>query len=301
MRIFLAYLSIVLLWATTPLAIKWSGEGPGFLFGVTGRMTIGTVCILLIMALSKQRLTWHLKAIQTYLAVALQIYGSMLLVYWAAQFIPSGWVSVIFGLLPLMTGLLAAVWLRARSLTLGNLLAYILGVSGLWIMFGSALQLADNAVQGIIGVLVSTFLQAVSSVWIKRIDAKIPAISQVTGGLLLSLPAYLVTWALVDGHWPTGITPLSLASIIYLGTVATTFGFILYYYLLLYQSATKVALVTQVSPVMALFLGHAVNHEPLTIKVVTGALLIVGALLIHEFFDRLMGSRPAKKAGNLPE
>lgn len=287
MRIYLAYISIILLWATTPLAIKWSGEGPGFLFGVTGRMAIGTVCLLLTLGLMRQRLRWHRKALQTYLAVSVQIYGSMLPVYWAAQFIPSGWISVIFGLLPLITALLAALWLKERSLTLGKLLAYILGIGGIWTLFGSALQLGHNAVLGIIGVLVATFLQAVSSVWVKRIDAKIPALSQVTGGLLLSLPLYLITWAEFDGHWPAGISPISLASIVYLGVIATTVGFVLYYYLLIKQSATKVALITLVSPVMALLLGHAVNHEPLTINVVTGTLLILGALLMHEFFDRL--------------
>ncbi|MDD1614151.1 MAG: EamA family transporter, partial [Methylococcaceae bacterium] len=105
MRIPLTYLSVILLWATTPLAIKWSGEGPGFLFGVTARMTIGIVCVLFVLVLMRQRLAWHRKARLTYLAVALQIYGSMLAVYWAAQFIPSGWISVIFGLTPLMTAL----------------------------------------------------------------------------------------------------------------------------------------------------------------------------------------------------
>ncbi len=296
MRIYLAYISIVLLWATTPLAIKWSSEGPGFLFGVTGRMTIGLICLLLAQALSRQRLLWHRKALQTYLAVAVQIYGSMLTVYWAAQFIPSGWVSVIFGLLPLMTALLAAIWLKEQSLTLGNLLAYILGISGLWTLFGSALQLGHDAVLGIIGVLVSTFLQAISSVWVKRINAKIPAISQVTGGLLLALPVYWISWAIFDGHWPTEISPINLASIIYLGSIATTFGFVLYYYLLLNQSATQVALVTLVSPIMALLLGHAVNHEPLTLKVATGTLLILGALLMHEFFDRLMRPKQAESS-----
>jgi len=294
MRIYLAYISIILLWATTPLAIKWSGEGPGFLFAVTSRMTIGTVCILLMLGLSKQRLLWHRKALQTYLAVAVQIYGSLLTVYWAAQFIPSGWISVLFGLLPLMMALLAAIWLGERSLTIGNLLAYVLGISGLWTLFGSALQIGHAAVLGIIGVLVSTCLQAVSSVWVKRIDAEIPALSQVTGGLLLSLPLYLMTWAVFDRHWPTEISPISLAAIVYLGAIATTFGFVLYYYLLLNQSTTKVALVTLVSPVMALLLGHAVNHEPLTIKVVTGTLLILGALLVHALFDRLTGSRQAR-------
>lgn len=287
MRISLAYISIILLWATTPLAIKWSGEGAGFLFGAASRMVVGLIGILLMMVLSRQRMFWHRKALQTYLAVTLQIYGSMLTVYWAAQFIPSGWVSVIFGLSPLVTALLAAIWLKERSLTPGKLLAYALGISGLWIMFGSAVQLGHDAVLGIAGVLAATFFQSASSVWVKRINANIPALAQVTGGLLLSVPIYLITWTIFDGHWPTEISPISLASIIYLGAIATTFGFVLYYYLLIHHSATKVALVTLVSPVMALLLGHAVNHEPLTLKVATGTLLILGALLAHEFFDRL--------------
>ncbi len=300
MRIPLAYITVALLWATTPLAIKWSNEGPGFLFAVTGRMAIGLICLLLMLGLSRQRLIWHRKALQTYLAVAVQIYGSMLAVYWAAQFIPSGWVSLLFGFLPMMTALLAACWLRERNLTAAHLLAYVLSMGGLWVLFGSAMQLGADAVLGIIGVLVSTFLQAISSVWIKRIDAKIPALSQVTGGLSLSLPIYLITWAIFDGHWPTELSIVSLTSIIYLGMIATTLGFVLYYYLLIHQSATQVALITLVSPVMALLLGHAVNHEPLTLKVLTGTLLILGALLIHEFSGRLTGSKKAKLSDNVP-
>ena len=292
MRITLTYISVILLWATTPLAIKWSGQGPGFLFGVTARMAIGTVCILLVLALMRQRLTWHRKALLTYLAIALQIYGAMLTVYWAAQFIPSGWISVIFGLTPLMTALLAAIFLGERSLTLGKLLAYGLGIGGLVVMFGSALQLGHDAVLGIGGVLVSAFLQSISAVWVKRIAAKLPALSQVTGGLLLALPAYLLTWWIVDGHWPVLLTPTSLAAIIYLGVIATSLGFVLYYYLLTHLPATRVALITLVSPLLALMLGHFMNHEPLTIKVVTGTLLILCALIVHTFFERI----PALKA-----
>ena len=287
MRITLTYISVILLWATTPLAIKWSGQGPGFLFGVTARMAIGTVCILLVLALMRQRLVWHRKALLTYLAIALQIYGAMLAVYWAAQFIPSGWISVIFGLTPLMTALLAAIFLGERSLTLGKLLAYGLGIGGLIVMFGSALQLGHDAVLGIGGVLVSAFLQSLSAVWVKRIAAKLPALSQVTGGLLLALPAYLLTWWLVDGHWPVLLTPTSLAAIIYLGVIATSLGFVLYYYLLTHLPATRVALITLVSPLLALMLGHLMNHEPLTLKVVTGTLLILSALLVHTFFERI--------------
>ena len=285
MRIAIAYISVILLWATTPLAIKWSIESAGFLFGVTARMAIGTLCVLLVLLLSKHRLVWHDKAQLTYAAVALQIYGSMLVIYWAAQFIPSGWISVIAGLTPLITALLAAIWLCEQSLTLGKLLSYLVGISGLVILFGSAFEMNYEAVRGMAGGLFGVFLQAFSAVWVKRIDAKLPALVQVAGGLLLALLAYVLTWQVFGGQLPTDISFISLASILYLGVVATTLGFILYYYLLTQLETTQVALITLICPVMALLLGHMVNHELLTQKVIIGTALILTALFIHLFFD----------------
>jgi drug/metabolite transporter (DMT)-like permease len=286
MRVFLAYISVILLWATTPLAIKWSGEGPGYLFGVTGRMAIGTLCMLIILLLLRRGLVWHAQARLTYLAVALQIYGAMLAVYWAAQFIPSGWISVIFGLSPLMTAILAALMLGESSLTWGKILAYGCGISGLVVMFGSAMQYGNEAIMGIIGVLLAAFLQSASAVWIKRINARLPALSQVAGGLLLAMPVYLLTWGIADGAWPVSLSFVNLASIIYLGVIATTAGFALYYHVLTHLPATQVAMITLVSPVLALLLGNTVNHEPLTAKVISGTALILAALVVYTFFDR---------------
>ena len=287
MRILFAYICVVLLWATTPLAIKWSGEGPGFLFAVTSRMVIGMVCLLFTLAVLRRPLAGHRKAWLTYLAVAVQIYGSMIAVYWASQFIPSGWISVLFGLAPLMTTLLARAFLKERLWSFSKLCAYGLGVSGLYIMFGSAVHLGGSAAFGIAGVLVAAFLQSVGAVWIKRIDAGLPALTQVTGGLGLALPAYLVTWGLLDGQWPDQLSVVNIAAIAYLGVIATTIGFSLYYYLLTQLSATQVALTTLITPVLALILGHWVNHEPLTEQIITGTSLILAALIIHELFDRI--------------
>ena len=43
-----AYLGVIPIWSTTPLAIKWSGKDVGFLFGVTSRMLMGVVVGLCI-------------------------------------------------------------------------------------------------------------------------------------------------------------------------------------------------------------------------------------------------------------
>jgi drug/metabolite transporter (DMT)-like permease len=294
MRIAIAYLCVVLLWATTPLAIKWSGEGPGFLFGVTGRMLIGVVCIGLVLLALKQPLPWHRQARVTYLAVALQVYGSMIAVYWAAQFIPSGWISVLFGLTPLITALLARFWLGQRTPSFSKLLSYLLGVGGLGLMFGSALTMGRNAALGIAAVILGSFLHSFSALWIKRTGAGLPALSQVAGGLLIALPAYLLTWGIFDGGWPERFTPTSVVSIVYLGMIATTAGFVLYYYLLTQLPAARVALITLISPVLALLLGHAANREPITADVLAGALAILAALVLHEFGDQRARRSPAK-------
>jgi drug/metabolite transporter (DMT)-like permease len=286
MRVTIAYISVILLWATTPLAIKWSAEGPGFVFAITARMLLGTFCMLLFLTLRRQKLPEHSKAKRTYFVIAVQLYGTMTLVYWGAQFIPSGWVSLVFGLSPFLTAIFAALWIQEKSLTLGKIISYLLGVLGLGVMFSSAIQLNQNAVLGIISVLLAVSIQTASSVWVKRIDAQLPANTQVAGGLLFALPAFLATWILQgDTLFPEHLSIVNSITILYLGLVATTIGFILYYYVLIHLPATSVGMIPMISPVIALTLGTLINHEPFTLKVAIGSTLILSALLIHQFFD----------------
>ncbi len=285
MPVLLAYISLILLWSTTPLAIQWSTREVGFLFGATGRMSIGLVCISVVLLLSRQSLIISKRALLNYLVVAIQLYGSMILVCWAAQFIPSGWISLVFGLVPLMTALIAAVILKERSLSFGKILSYLMGLGGLGLMFHSAFAVGTTAVWAIAALLVAALFQVVSAIWIKRLNDHIPAFVQVAGGLTLAVPAYLLTWWLADGHWPEDIPNNTLAAIGYLGVVATTFGFALYYFILKHLSTTRVALITLMSPMLALLLGHFANHEPLTLHIIQGAGLILSALLVHEWAE----------------
>ncbi|MBT3813510.1 MAG: DMT family transporter [Gammaproteobacteria bacterium] len=287
MKIALSFVFIVLLWATTPLAIKWSADGSSFIFGVTARMCIGLICLLFMLVLMRQRLIWHSLAKQTYFAIAIQIYGAMMAVYWSAQFIPSGWISVIFGLTPFITAVLSAIWLGENSLSWNKLLAYILGIAGLSIMFHSALHISYTTAMGVLGVLLATFLQSFSAVWVKRIHAKLPAITQVTGGMLFALPFYLASWWFMDGQLPDTLPTNSAFSILYLGLIATPIGFALYYYILTHLPATSVALITLISPVLALMLGHYLNQEALTLEIAMGAGLILCALVLQSFVNRL--------------
>ena len=278
-----AFIGVIVIWSTTPLAIKWSGEGPGFLFGVSARMLIGTVLCLALMKLVRVALPWDRAARRTYVAAGAAIYASMMCVYWAAQQIPSGFISVLFGLTPLMTGVFACVWLAEQSFTPPKLLGMATGFVGLVFIFSGGLTLGAASAYGIAAVLVSVVLHAISAVWVKRIGAELPAMAVTGGGLLFALPCYLLTWLLFDRAWPEVLPAKALWSIVYLGVFGSVVGFILYYYALKNLEAGRTALITLVTPVLALLLGNALNGEAVSAQVAAGTALILSGLFLHQW------------------
>lgn len=302
MRVLLAYIVLVLLWSVTPLAIKWSGEGPGYLFGVTGRMITGLLALVLYLAVTRTAIPLDRQALWTYLAGAVQIFGSMVLTYWASQHLPSGWISVVFGLTPLLTAPLAAYFLGEKSLSIRRLLSYLFGLGGLGLMFHSALQFSESASLGIAAILSASLFQALSAVWVKGIQRGLGALVQVAGSLCIAVPLYLAVFLSLDGAWPEHIPDRALYSILFLGLVATTGGFALYFYILRNLQAGRVSLITLLTPMLSLYVGDLINHEPITPSVYGGTALIVSALILYEWeaLKQLFSSRsnaaPTSKA-----
>jgi drug/metabolite transporter (DMT)-like permease len=284
-----AYLGVILIWSTTPLAIQWSGREVGFLFGVTARMLIGTAVAVLLLSLLGLRMPWDGRARGTYLASGLGIFGAMLCVYWGAQFIPSGWISVIFGLAPIVTSLMARRYLSEEPLTLMRLAGLVLALSGLcWIFLGGA-DVAPKAGYGVTAVLVSVVIYSASSVAVKRIGAAVPALAITTGGLLVASTLFTLTFLLSGSAIPEAMSPRTGLAIVYLGLVGSVVGFLMYYYVLGHVEATKVALLTLVTPVLALMLGNALNQEPLSVSVLTGTAAILLGLVLFQFGAYLGG------------
>jgi drug/metabolite transporter (DMT)-like permease len=246
-------------------------------------MLLGFVLLCLIHVLLRRRLPWDGHALHCYVAAGSGIYGAMVLVYWAAQFIPSGWIAVLGGLMPITTGLLAAVVLREAAFTPPRLFGMLLGVLGLAVMFSASLNLGPHAGWGLIAAALSNSMHAVSSVWLKRIGSRLPALTTVTGGIGVTLPAYLLTWYLWDGGQLPELVPMRTAlSIVYLAVLGSVAGFLLYYYLLKHWEASRTALVSLLTPMFSLGLGAALNGEPISLEAYVGAALILAGLIAYE-------------------
>ncbi len=283
MQLITAYTTVVLIWATTPLAIQWSSESVGFLFGISSRMILGAIIALSLITLLGKKIAWNIKAIQTYIAGGLGLFTAMLCVYWSAQFIPSGWISIIYGVTPIFTGLLAMKILGERGLNSFRVLAIVLGIIGLFIMLDTGLQLRPNTGYGIVGVLMSSIFYSLSIVMVKKINADIDTYSTMTGSLIISAILFSIVWTVFGTGVPTNIPTRAGMSILYLSIIGSVLGFYLFYYVLKRVEATRVSLITLMTPVSALLLGYFLNNEPLSLEVITGCTLILSGLLLFEF------------------
>lgn len=290
-----AYLAIILIWSTTPLAIQWSSEEVGFLFGLASRMSISAVVCLLLLIVLRQQFSWSREARHTYMASGLGLYGAMTAVYFGAQFISSGLVSVIYGLMPIVTSLAAIVILRETFWQPMKLIGSAVGFSGLVVVFDPTVLGSATTYVGVTMVFLSVTIHAVSMLWIKKIGGNIPALSVTTGGLWVATPLYLITWYVVDGVMPTAIPIKSMSSTLYLALIGSVVGFVLFYYVLKKVAASSVAVITLLTPVLALGLGHWLNDEVLEKQIVFGAILVLLGLVVHNWGGRVAAYINGKK------
>jgi drug/metabolite transporter (DMT)-like permease len=282
-RLFMGFLVVILIWSTTPLAVKWSAEGTGFIFGVSARMVIGMMMLIVLAFVKRVPVPINRQAILTYLAAGLGIYGAMISVYWGAQYIQSGFISVLFGLTPILTGGLAFFVLKERGWTIFKLLGVAFSLVGLTVIFGHSIDFGSVAVYGIAAVVLSVFIHSLSAVLLKKIHGELSSLSVTTGGMLVATPAYVITWLAIDGKLPSVIPDYALWSIIYLGVIATAIGFNLYFFILKHLQASQVALLTLITPVIALWIGQLFNHEHIGVNAWFGSILILMGMGVYQW------------------
>jgi len=283
-----AYIGIIIIWSTTPLAIQWSSEDVGFLFGVTARMCVAVILCLILLLLLRLRLSWVGSERQSYIASALGIYGAMICVYWGAQFIPSGLIAVVYGLFPLVTTIMAPLWLKETLWRPSKLVGIVLALIGLIVIFDPRVQLDTAMLFGVSGVLASVFLHATSMLWVKKIGGDVGALKLTTGGLVIATPLYMITWFIIDGQWPAEITLKTGGAILYLGIIGSVLGFFLFYYALKHLPADAIAITTLITPVTALSIGYWVNDEQFAPQIFIGTIIILMGLVFHQWGGRLL-------------
>ncbi|NOR51791.1 MAG: EamA family transporter [Gammaproteobacteria bacterium] len=277
-----AYLGVILIWSTTPLAIQWSGADGNYLFGLTARMAIGLVVTIGLVSIMGRAIPRHKRAIWSYLIAGFGLFGAMTSTYWAAQHIPSGLLSVIFGLSPVFTTIMSTLWLHEKRLSAYRVIAIFISLAGLAVIFLFDQTMSDIGIYGVVAVLFAVIIHSATSVWIKRIDTTLSPMALNGGSLMVALPLFVTCWFLFGNGVPVDVSVQSLWAIGYLGVVGSSIGFILYYYILHHLSVTVISLITLMTPVAALWLGATFNHEVLGLNALIGTAFIMTGLVFFQ-------------------
>jgi len=281
-KIIAVYIGVVLIWSTTPLAIKWSNSSLSFMAAVSLRMLIAAlICVVLLVIFRKKlirsRRDWH-----AMLAGALGLFPNMALVYWSAQFIPSGLISVVFGVYPFMVGVFSVFILKENPFNFSRVLALIIALVGLLVIHLGQLNFGDNALYGIIGLVVSTLFFALSTVWLKSLGGGIEPLRQLAGTLLIATPCFAITWLFFDGELPTNIDTRSIVGVTYLVVAGSIFGGLGFYYVLRHCLVSTVALIPLMTPVVALMVGYFIEGEVLNNTSILGSFLVLFSLAVYQ-------------------
>lgn len=280
-----AYLLLIAVWSTTALGIKWGVTGMPFTLALVLRFALAAALATLLLRWRGQRLQADWPHRRAYLIAGVATALSMFCSFWAAQFISSGLIAVLYGLAPLATGLFAARWF---AMPLRGIEWLAIGVSllGLLCIFGQNLNLSPSGLPGMFALLVGMALQSAAAVLLKRYASAQSAMNINTGALCVAACLTGVIWLLsgapLPAQWPTR----ALAALVYLASIGSVLAFSLYYWLIRECRPLSVALISLITPATSLWLGHWLNQEALTASELWGTGLIMLGLVMHSLKSR---------------
>lgn len=277
MPLIISYILVVAIWSTTPLAIVFSSGSVSFIAAVTLRMFAAAFIAIIICKIFKIRVPLDKKSMLAYLSGSIGVFGGLTLVYWGSTYVSSGLISILFGLTPIISAILAAIIMKEQFLTTKKLVGIIVSIGGLALVFGTNISVSSGA-YGIIIILSAVMLFNVSTICVKLTGNELHPLGQTTGTLIMSSVMYLFAWMALDGVLPSDISTVNLLSILYLAIGGSVLGFIAYYFILQKMNVVSVGLITLMTPVFAMLLGVFVNNEQVIQQQWIGLAIVITGL-----------------------
>ncbi|MFO1411444.1 MAG: EamA family transporter [Acinetobacter parvus] len=280
----LTYGLLVFIWATTPLAIVWSVTDLHPMWALVLRFFIALPLAVSVLLLLKVKFPIHKVALSSYVAGSLSLIGSQIFTYAATPYLSSGLIALMFGLAPIMAGLIGSFGFQQKLAGL-QWLGMGTSIAGLALICLSGSQKHVQPI-GIVLMLISVFAYSLSIFLVKKINADVQPMAQATGSILVStvLAALLLPW--IWQYAPTHLPSVkSLLALAYTVVMASLIAMFCYFKLVQNLKATTLSLTTVMTPMLAILIGAYLNHEQLSAQVFVGAVVILFGLFLYFYKD----------------
>ena len=294
-NIMMTYAVLVFIWATTPLAIVWSVTDLYPLWALSFRFWIALPIVMALLVMFRARLPFDQLSIHSYIAGACSFIVAQVFVYLATDYLSSGIIALMFGLAPIIAGIIGHF---AFSLQLHRLqwFGMTIAVMGLGMISLSGQQQHVHPL-GIALMLISVSIYCVCIFWIKKVNAPLQPISQATGSILVSCVLSFFMMPFIWSHAPDHLPNMkALVGLLYSAVLASVFAMLCYFKLVKNIQATTMSLTTVLTPMIALFIGAKLNDEKLGVMVLMGAIVLILGLIIYFYRDLTAKRRMIKKS-----
>ena len=286
-RILFPFIALCLIWGSTWYFIKISlnAEVPPF-YGVGLRFLFSGIIFFIYIYYKKLSIPTTPQAIKLYLSFGLLNFSlSYGMTYWATQYIYSSISSILWGLFPLFTSLMAHFMIKDNPderLNKNKIGALMMGLVGVAIM--SANQEIDFKSQSFSAILVLIsviIIAAYPSVQYKKYNDEVGpyqmnAVCQVMTGIVMLSMSSLFKEDISVIVWNNELILSTLYLIIFGGFISWGIYFWLYQHL----NVTQVTYVAIFPPIVAIFLGWVFLGEILSSQEIIGTLLILGSSVL---------------------
>lgn len=285
LKLVLAFAAVYIIWGSTYLAIRYAIETlPPLLMAGTRFILAATALYLwarLRGAARVERINWRAAAI----IGGLLLLGGNGAVVLAERSVPSGLVALLIATEPLMIVLFD--WARPGGARPGARisLGLILGLVGMIVLIGPV-GIADGNQVSLAGaalLILATSSWAAGSLYAARTKvADSPlmaaAMQMLVGGGLLLLAGLIAGEA--SRFDSSHMSLRSISAFLYLIIFGSLVGFTSYSWLLRVTPPSLASTYAYVNPVVAVLLGWAIAGEPLTLRTLLAAAIIIAAVVI---------------------
>ncbi|HUK82333.1 MAG TPA: EamA family transporter [Verrucomicrobiae bacterium] len=278
-RVAAALAAVYFIWGSTYLAVAIALESfPPLILSTLWSLIPG---LIFVAAMRLRGVPWPTRReFWSSSIVGVLLVGGVSAFVWAEQHVASGITALMLGTIPLWMALVEWAWGGHRP-TGKVWIGLLMGFAGVVVLGAPQLHLGDAAVPpGRVGLLLASAISwAIGSAYARR--AKLPAsmpmsigLQFITGGMLLAIGA------VIAGESMPHVTTRSLAALVYLALVDSLIGYTAYLWLLQKKSSALASTYAFVNPVVALTLGWWLADEPVTIRALLAAAVIVGSVAL---------------------
>jgi drug/metabolite transporter (DMT)-like permease len=261
-------------WPLSKIALSYT---PPVLF--SGMRTLLGGILLLIVAVPRYkrlrlRETWAIYLLSALFNVVLY-YGLQTV---GLKYMPAGLFSAIVFLQPVLVGIFSWIWLGESMYGL-KIAGLILGFCGVGIISSGGMS-AHVSLLGILLALGSALSWALGTVYVKKKSSAVDPIWLVTlqlivGGVFMTaLGSGVESWSNIV--W----TPAFVLCLLFISIFVIAIGWLVFYKLMDSGEAGRMASFTFLIPLVAILIGTVFLHEPVTLSLLAGLVLILFSIYL---------------------